>query len=244
MWQAEIESFKSYLQLEKSLSQHSIDAYVHDVLKLTQYLRIETPEKTVDDVTLKDLETFIVWLNDFGLDEKSQARIISGLKGFFKFLMQENISEKNPAELLQAPKTARTLPDTLSVEEIDAIIKAIVMKSEDKWEHRDKAIIETLYSCGLRVSEAVNLQLSNLFFDVDFIKVIGKGNKERLVPIGSKAKSEIETYLNSVRNKYPTVKGEEDILFLNKRGKRLSRVYIFLMIKDYAKKAGIDKTIS
>lgn len=245
MWEAERQSFKHYLQLEKSLSPNSVEAYQRDVEKLTQYLQGNQQSVEVNTVSLNDLEQFIIWLNEeVGLDEKSQARIISGLKGFFKFLLQENITNNNPAELLQAPKLTRKLPDTLSVQEIDAIVKAVEFRTEEKLEHRDIAIIETLYGCGLRVSEAVNLQVSNIFFDVDFIKVVGKGNKERLVPLGSTAKKEIQNYIENIRIHFPTVKGEEDILFLNRRGKRLSRVYIFLMIKKYAEKAGIHKTIS
>lgn len=241
MWRAEIQGFKDYLQLEKSLSENSVEAYDDDVQKLQQYFFIHEPNKNVEDVTLHDLEKFIVWLNDLGLEAKSQARIISGLRGFFKFLLMDNRIDINPAELLQSPKTIRKLPDTLSVEEIDAIVNVIDVSTPDG--HRNKAIIETLYGCGLRVSEVVSLQLSNLFFDIDFIKVIGKGNKERLVPIGSKAKKEIELY-GKHRILQPIKKGEEDYLFLNKFGKRLSRVFIFMMIKKYAKKAGIHKTIS
>lgn len=242
MWNVEAQGFKDYLQLEKSLSANSIEAYVRDVEKLKQYFLFKQQHTSLRDITLRDLENFIVWLNEMGLDAKSQARIISGLKGFFKFLLMENITAENPAELLQTPKTIRSLPDTLSVEEINAIVESIPLDKEEN--HRDKAIIETLYGCGLRVSEAVNLQLSNIFFDVDFVKVRGKGDKERLVPLGSVAKKEIELYQHNVRIHYPTVKGEEDILFLNRRGKRLSRVYIFLMIKKYAALAGIKKTIS
>lgn len=242
MWKVERQGFKDYLQLEKSLSGNSIEAYLRDVEKLKQYFLFKREaNKSLRDITLRDLENFIVWLNEMGLDAKSQARIISGLKGFFKFLLMENITAENPAELLQSPKTIRTLPDTLSVQEIDKIVEAIPLNNKSG--HRDKAIVETLYGCGLRVSEAVNLKLSNIFFDVDFVKVLGKGNKERLVPLGSTAKKEIELYLTE-RAHYPTVRGEEDILFLNQRGKRLSRVYVFLMIKKYVEQAGIDKVIS
>ena len=242
MWQSFINGFKAYLRLEKSLSKNSIEAYLRDVGKLVQYLEFNNRVISPQDVKLKDMEQLIIWLNEFGLDEHSQARIISGLKSFFSYLILEDIISVNPAELLQSPKLKRKLPDTLSITETINLLESIDMSKAEG--PRNRAILETLYGCGLRVSEAVNLQISNLFLDVGFIKVTGKGDKERLVPIGKEAKKHIEIFKDSIRNHITPLKGEEDFLFLNKRGKRLSRVMIFLMIKDYAAKCGIRKSIS
>lgn len=242
MWNVYIQGFRSFLQLEKSLSPHSIEAYVRDVNKLVQYFDIHDPKKSVTAVSLKDLEQFIVWINELGLEEQSQARIISGLKSFFKYLLLEDIISANPADLLQGPKLKRKLPDTLSVAEINLLLNAIDMSTPEG--QRNRAIIEVLYGCGLRVSEAVNLQISNLHLDSDFILVRGKGNKERLTPIGSEATKYITLFRDTIRNHYTVAKGEEDYLFITSRGKRISRVMIFLTIKKYAIQAGIKKTIS
>jgi integrase/recombinase XerD len=242
MWQSYINGFKAYLRLEKSLSPNSIEAYLRDVKKLVQYFEINKQTVSPDAVTLKNLEQFIIWLNEFGLDEHSQARIISGLKSFFSYLILEDVISVNPAELLQSPKLTRKLPDTLSVEETIKVLEAVDLSEAEG--PRNRAILETLYGCGLRVSEAVNLQISNLFLDVGFIKVTGKGDKERLVPIGSEAKKHIEIFKDQIRTHITPAKGEDDYLFLNKRGKRISRVMIFMMIKKYAAKCGIKKSIS
>ncbi len=242
MWNVYIQGFRSFLQLEKSLSPHSIEAYVRDVNKLVQYFDIHDPKKSVTAVSLKDLEQFIVWINELGLEEQSQARIISGLKSFFKYLLLEDIISANPADLLQGPKLKRKLPDTLSVAEINLLLNAIDMSTPEG--QRNRAIIEVLYGCGLRVSEAVNLQISNLHLESDFILVRGKGNKERLTPIGSEATKYITLFRDTIRNHYTVAKGEEDYLFITSRGKRISRVMIFLTIKRYAMQAGIKKTIS
>jgi integrase/recombinase XerD len=228
--------------LEKSLSPHSIEAYLRDVHKLVQYFDIYDPKKSVTAVSLKDLEQFIIWINELGLEEQSQARIISGLKSFFKYLLLEDIISANPADLLQGPKLKRKLPDTLSVAEINLLLNVIDMSTPEG--QRNRAIIEVLYGCGLRVSEAVNLQISNLHLDSDFILVRGKGNKERLTPIGSEATKYITLFRDTIRNHYTVAKGEEDYLFITSRGKRISRVMIFLTIKKYAMQAGIKKTIS
>lgn len=241
-WQSYIKGFKSYLKLEKSLSQNSIDAYLRDVSKLEQYFQIHQITLSPDKVKLKDIESFLVYLNEFGLEEQSQARIISGLKSFFNYLLLEDIITSSPTELIQAPKLKRKLPDTLSVEEINLLIDSIDLSSTEGT--RNRAIIETLYGCGLRVSELVNLKLTNLFFEEGFIKVIGKGNKERLVPIGNMAMKQIQIYCEEIRNKSKIGKGEEDIVFLNNRGKQISRVMIFIIIKKLAEAAGIKKTIS
>lgn len=230
------------MQLEKSLSPHSIEAYLRDVHKLVQYFDIYDPKKSVTAVSLKDLEQFIIWINELGLEEQSQARIISGLKSFFKYLLLEDIISANPADLLQGPKLKRKLPDTLSVAEINLLLNVIDMSTPEG--QRNRAIIEVLYGCGLRVSEAVNLQISNLHLDSDFILVRGKGNKERLTPIGSEATKYITLFRDTIRNHYTVAKGEEDYLFITSRGKRISRVMIFLTIKKYAMQAGIKKTIS
>lgn len=242
MWNVYIQGFRSFLQLEKSLSPHSIEAYVRDVNKLVQYFDIHDPKKSVTAVSLKDLEQFIIWINELGLEEQSQARIISGLKSFFKYLLLEDVISANPADLLQGPKLKRKLPDTLSVAEINLLLNAIDMSTPEG--QRNRAIIEVLYGCGLRVSEAVNLQISNLHLDSDFILVRGKGNKERLTPIGSEATKYITLFRDTIRNHYTAAKGEEDYLFITSRGKRISRVMIFLTIKKYAMLAGIKKTIS
>jgi integrase/recombinase XerD len=241
-WQSYIKGFKSYLQLEKSLSSNSVEAYLRDVTKLEQYLSGSSFHLNVTDVKLAHLEGFIKEINEIGFDAHSQARIISGLRAFYKYLMMEDVVSVNPTELLQAPKTSRKLPDTLSIDEINALIDSLDLSKPEGM--RNKAMLETLYGCGLRVSELVNLKLSDLFLDVEFIKVIGKGNKERLVPIGSQAIKFIQLYKEQVRVHIPIKKGEEDILFLNKRGKRLSRVMVFYVIKDCAQKIGMQKVIS
>lgn len=242
MWQSTIKGFKAYLQLEKSLSQNSVDAYLRDVEKLTQYLQSQNLTLALDEIQLNHLEQFVQWLAQLGALPTSQARAISGIKAFFKYGLIENLLTQNPSELLEAPKTKRALPDILSFDEIEKIIGQLDLSKPDG--QRNKAILEVMYSCGLRVSELVNLQLSCLYLDVGFIRVIGKGNKERLVPIGSDAIKYVGIYINQIRNQVAVVKDFEDIVFLNKFGKNLSRVMIFYIIKDLAKKAGITKTIS
>lgn len=242
MWDAYKKGYKAWLQLEKSLADNSVEAYLHDIEMLTAFLLQEAGTKAPGDVTLKDLETFILWINELGMTPASQARIISGMRSFYKYCLLEQICEKNPTELLEAPKLKRLLPDVLSFEEIESIIAAIDLSKPEGG--RNKAILETMYSCGIRVSELVNLRISCLFMDVGFIKVTGKGDKERLVPIGADAVKYINIYRNNIRNQITVKKGEEDILFLNRRGSRLTRVMIFLMLKDLAKKAGIVKNIS
>ncbi len=242
MWDAYKKGFKAWLQLEKSLADNSVEAYLHDIEMLTAFLQQGPGTKAPGDVTVKDLEKFILWINELGMTPTSQARIISGMRSFYKYCLQEQICEKSPTELLEAPKLKRLLPDVLSFQEIEAIIAAIDLSKPEGG--RNKAILETMYSCGIRVSELVNLRISCLFLDVGFIKVTGKGDKERLVPIGTDAVKYINIYRNSIRNQVTVKKGEEDILFLNRRGSRLTRVMIFLMLKSLAKKAGIVKNIS
>jgi integrase/recombinase XerD len=242
MWEAYKKGFKAYLQLEKSLSGNSVEAYVHDIEKFTQFLVINKIEKNPNEIELHHLEDFLKWINELGMTPSSQARIISGLKGFYKFCIQEQISAANPTALLESPKLPKHLPDTLSLEEIEKIINAIDLSTSEG--ARNKAIIETLYSCGLRVSELVNLKLSCLYFEVGYVRIIGKGDKERLVPIGSSAIKYIKIYIENVRVHLTVKPGFEDIVFLNRRGRKLTRVMIFTIVKELAKKAAIAKNIS
>lgn len=242
MWEAYKKGFKAYLQLEKSLSDNSVEAYIRDVEKLTTFLVATEQKKSPAEIDLKALQQFVKWVGELGMTPSSQARTISGIKGFYKYCLIENIVTIDPTALLEAPKLKRSLPDVLSFDEIEKIIAEIDQSKPEGG--RNKAILETMYSCGLRVSEVINLQITCLYLDVGFIRVIGKGNKERLVPIGSDAIKYIKLYKNNIRVHVPTTKGNEDILFLNKRGGQLSRIMIFYIIKDLAKKAGITKNIS
>ncbi len=242
MWQGYKKGFKAYLQLEKSLSDNSVDAYLHDVEKLTTWLQETGHQKTPAQLELKDLELFVRWVGELGMTAASQARMISGLKSFFKYCLLEEIVTIDPATLLEAPKLKRSLPDVLSFSEIEAIINKIDLSKPEGG--RNKAILELLYSCGLRVSEAVNLRISCLYLDVGFIRVTGKGDKERLVPIGRDAVKYIDIYRKNIRVHVPVKPGNDDVLFLNRRGSKLSRVMIFLIIKELALQAGINKTIS
>jgi integrase/recombinase XerD len=242
MWEPYKKGFKAYLQLERSLASHSIDAYLADLDKLTSFLQANQKAVSPADLTLKDLQEFLKWITELGMTQRSQARIISGIRAFYKYCLLEDITKKDPTTLLEAPKLMRQLPDVLTFAEIESILAQIDLSSAEG--ERNKAILETMYSCGLRVSELVNLRLSALYLDVEFVRVIGKGNKERLVPIGTSAVNQILRYKNLVRVHTAPQPGEEDILFLNRRGRRLSRVMIFLIVKELAQKAGIRKTVS
>lgn len=242
MWEPYKKGFRAYLQLERSLAGSSIAAYLSDIEKLTSFLRANDIKRSPSEITLENLRAFVQWVATLGMTQSSQARIISGLRTFYKYCLLEDISTTDPTLLLEAPKLKRKLPDILSFEEIESILSQINVSTPEGT--RNKAMLETMYSSGLRVSEAVNLKISQLYLEVGFIRVIGKGNKERLVPIGSSAVKYINLYKEHVRNRQVIQTGEEDILFLNRRGKRLSRVMIFLIIKDLVKKAGITKTIS
>jgi len=242
MWEAYKKGYKAYLRLEKSLSDHSVEAYLHDVTKLTQYLQVVNQEKNPASLTLKDLQAFVKWIGELGMGATTQARIISGIRSFYKYLLTEQLVTIDPSTLLEAPKTRRKLPDTLSFEEIDQLIGAIDLSSPEGT--RNKAILETMYSCGLRVSELVGLKISCLYLDIGFIRVIGKGDKERLVPIGSDAIKCIKIYKDTVRSHQNVSEKNQDILFLNRRGNALSRVMIFYIIKSLALTAGITKVIS
>lgn len=242
MWDAHKKGFKGWLRLEKSLSENSVAAYMHDIQGLTDFLQATGDLKNPDEIILKDLEKFTKWVNELGMTHSSQARMISGIRSFFKYCLTEEITATDPAALLESPKQQRKLPDTLSYEEIEKVISVIDLSKPEG--ERNKAIIETLYSCGLRVSELVNLKISNLHLDEGYVRVTGKGDKERLIPMGSDAQKHIGIYRENIRNHISIKPGEEDIVFLNRRGSRLTRVMIFLILKDLAKKAGITKNIS
>ncbi|MDQ6757774.1 MAG: site-specific tyrosine recombinase XerD [Bacteroidota bacterium] len=242
MWESYKTGFKHYLQLEKSLSDNTVQAYMQDIEKLTQYLLLVKSEQSPQHIELTDLEKFVKWISELGMTPASQSRIISGIKNFYKYCLQEQIVIKDPTALLEAPKLKRSLPDVLSFDEIENIISKIDLSTQEGV--RNKAIIETLYSCGLRVSELVNLKISCLYFDVGFIRIIGKGDKERLVPVGASAIKHINIYKNNIRVHVPVKQGNEDVLFLNRRGRKLSRIMIFMIIKELAKQAGITKNIS
>jgi integrase/recombinase XerD len=242
-WTPTIKGFKNYLQLERSLSANSIDAYLRDVEKFVQFLELQEIDVNPEKVEQNQIEDFLQWVSEIGLNARSQARILSGLKAFYKYMLMEDIIDIAPTELLESPKIGRKLPEVLSIEEINDIIGAVDL-SKDEGE-RNKAMLETLYSCGLRVSELINLKLSNLLLDEGFIRVIGKGDKERITPIGSVAIKHINIYIESKRNHMSNIDAaSEDVLFLNRRGKQLTRVMIFTIIKELAKTAGITKTVS
>ncbi len=241
-WNDNIGDFRTFLKLEKSLSKNSVEAYSNDILKLVQYLEYKSLDLNPDEVKHEHLTGLLQWINELGASPRTQARVVSGIKAFYRFLIIEEIITRDPTELLETPRIGRKLPDVLSVEEIDKLISVVdLSKSEGQ---RNRAIIEVLYSCGLRVSELTELRMSNIYLDKGFIRVIGKGNKERLVPIGGKAIREINNYLPD-RNSLQTIqKDSQDILFLNRRGKKLSRVMIFTIVKTLAKQTGFKKHIS
>ena len=241
-WEEAKKAFENYLRLEKSLSQNSVSAYINDINKLIVYLNTHFSKITPLKVKLEHLKSFVAWLNEKEISPRTQARTISGIKSFYKYLMVEEKITTDPTSLLESPKIGRKLPDVLSIEEIDYLIDSVDLSKVEG--QRNKAMIETLYSCGLRVSELVNLKITNLFLDQGYVKVEGKGNKERLVPVSGKAVEEIETYLANYRKKLNVAKDSENILFLNRRGKKLSRVMVFTIIKGLAEKAGIKKSIS
>ena len=239
-WEISIKGFKSYLQIERSLSINSVQAYIRDVKKFANYaIPLELNELKINR---EDISEFLNTLQNDNISARSQARIISGIKAFYKYLIIEDYIKHNPTELIESPKIGLKLPDTLSLIEIDKLIAAIDLSN--KQGERNRAIIETLYSCGLRVSELTNLKLSNIYFNEGYIKVIGKGDKERLAPIGGKALKYLTNYINEVRNHQTIKKGQEDFVFLNNRGAGLTRVMIFLIIQKLAEKIGLKKKIS
>ncbi|MEL6863302.1 MAG: site-specific tyrosine recombinase XerD [Bacteroidota bacterium] len=242
-WSPAINGFKAYLLLERSLSPHSIDAYLRDVAKLVRFLEIKEFDLSPHEVDLEHLQAFIFWINSLGLGARSQARLLSGIKAFYKYLLVEDLTETDPTDLLEGPRIKRKIPDILSYEEVLQMLAAIDLSEAHGT--RNRAMLETLYACGLRVSELINLKLSNLFLDIGFIKVIGKNDKERIVPIGGDAIKHIQYYKDSVRRLQSNIHPDaENVLFLNRRGKALSRVMVFMIVKETARLAGIDKKVS
>jgi integrase/recombinase XerD len=241
-WEQHIKDFGIFLKLGKSLSANSIEAYTRDVGKFTAFLGLRGYDLPPSGVELGHLTEFLAWVNELGLSPRSQARLVSGIKSFFKYLLLEDVIDTDPTTLLEVPRIGRKLPEVLSIEEIDRILAAFDLSRPEG--RRNRAMLEVLYSCGLRVSELVNLRLSHVYFDQGFLRVTGKGNKERLVPIGRIAIREIRNYLPD-RNSLPVIaRGHEDVLFLNRRGSKLSRVMVFTIIKDMAAAAGVKKNIS
>lgn len=242
-WSPAINGFKAYLLLERSLSPHSIDAYLRDVAKLVRFLEIKEYDLAPHEVDLEQLQAFIFWINSLGLGARSQARLLSGIKAFYKYLLVEDLTDTDPTDLLEGPRIKRKIPDVLTYDEVLQMLAAIDLSEPHGT--RNRAMLETLYACGLRVSELINLKLSNLFLDIGFVKVIGKNNKERIVPIGGDAIKHIQFYKDSVRRLQSNIHPDaENMLFLNRRGKALSRVMVFMIVKETARLAGIEKKVS
>ncbi len=241
-WTQALHDYEYFLRLERGLSENSIDAYLRDVVKLKQFLELSNVEGMPSQVDAGSVSDFLAYLNEMGLEVTSQARILSGLKGFFQFMVEENVLSSNPSELIESPKNRRKLPDTLSYHEIEQLIGAIDMSKAEG--QRNRAILETLYSCGLRVSELVDLRLTNVFFNEGFVRVIGKGEKERLVPIGSEALEQIRIYVEGDRAQLTIKAGYENFVFLNRRGAQLTRVMIFTIIKRLVGALGWTKKVS
>jgi len=241
-WKSSIAGFKAYLQLERSLSANSVDAYLRDVNKLISYLEISNLNLSPEKIKLNHLQGLMQWITELGMNPTSQSRIISGIKAFYKYLLLEDEIISDPTELLEAPRTGRKLPEFLTTDEINDLIGAIDLSTPEG--ERNRAMLETLYSCGLRVSELTGVLISNIYENDGFIKIIGKGDKERLVPIAQSALRYINIYRREIRSHLDIKKGHEDCLFLNRRGAQLSRVMIFTIIKNLAFTAGIEKNIS
>ncbi len=241
LWDAYIKGFKAYLQMERSLSDNTVDAYIHDVLLLRNIIREQDEVADIKRITLQQLQSFLQQIHELGLAATSQARILSGIKAFFGYLLLEGVILSDPSELLETPRLKRSLPVVLSIGEIEQLFTVIDHSTPEG--QRNRAMLETMYSSGLRVSELVSLAISNLYLDVGYLRVVGKGNKERLVPVGSEAVKHIRLYREHIRSRITPSKGAEDILFLNRRGGGLSRVMVFMILKDLAAKAGIDKNI-
>ena len=242
-WQDKyIRDYMIFLKLEKSLSLNSQEAYISDLNKFFNFLSLQHPGMTPPDCSLEELRGFTAWIAGLGLSSVSQARIISGLRSFYRYLLLDGIIDSNPASLLEAPKTSRKLPDVLTPDEIDQIIRSIDLSMSHG--HRNKTIIELLYGCGLRVSELINLLISNINLKYNYLRIIGKGDKERLVPLGSLARASLDSYLQFYRKPVSAIPGYEDYLFLNRFGKSISRVMVFQLVKSCAKEAGIKKSVS
>ncbi|NRB64563.1 MAG: site-specific tyrosine recombinase XerD [Saprospiraceae bacterium] len=242
-WESSIQAFKGYMLLERAFSENTIDAYHRDVRRLYEFMTLQFPDVGPAQVDTNHLQAFLVWLYELGLGSRTQARMVSALKTFFKYLLLEDLIDQAPTELLEGPKLARAIPEVLEPEEIQRLMEAIDLSTNHGV--RDRAIMEVLYACGLRVSEVVGLKLTNIFSDVGFIRVLGKGNKERIVPIGPEALKHVHLYIEGVRRGMLNIHADyENIVFLNRRGKALSRVSVFTAVKKAAARAGISKKVS
>lgn len=241
-WKSAIMGFRAYLVLERALSENSVEAYLRDIRKLAQFLHLEESTKGPLELVHEDLSLFIRYIYDLGLGERTQARILSGIRAFYKYLLVENQIDADPTDLMQAPKLGRKIPAVLSVDEIELMFSAVDLSEPQG--HRNRAMLETLYACGLRVSELIGLKISEFYPDVEYIKVTGKGNKERIVPMGQEAIRQNLLYMENYRNHQVIKPGYEDFLYLNRRGKSLSRVMVFTIIKNLAQKVGIEKKVS
>jgi integrase/recombinase XerD len=241
-WDLHVKNFVDYLKLERSLSANSIEAYERDVTKLRQFMEMSYPKVGAHEVSSRQLQEFVSYISELGMSSFSQARILSGIKAFFKYLVFEELIDKDPTELIESPRLGRKLPDTLEYHEIVMLLEAIDLSSPEG--QRNRAMLEVLYSSGLRVSELVGLKRGNVYFDIGFIRVVGKGNKERLVPIGRDAMKYLRIYQEEVRPLVPIQKAGEPFVFLNRRGKALTRVMVFTIIRNLAKAIGLKKTIS
>lgn len=242
MWDIHIKQFSNYLKLERSLSGNSIEAYVRDIEKLQQFAEMNLKGLSPLKITSKNLQAFLTYINELGMSAHSQARILSGVKAFYKYMIYEELLDKDPTVLIEGPKLGRKLPDTLSYIEIEQLLEAIDLSTPEG--ARNRAMLEVLYSSGLRVSELVDLRMNNVYFDVGFLRVVGKGNKERLVPVGKDALKFLTIYKDQIRVHIPVQKDFESYMFLNRRGKKLTRVMIFTIIKGLATKIGLKKIIS
>lgn len=242
-WAPYINGFKSYLLLERSLSENTIEAYLRDLRKLVEFLELSDCQVRPEELDVDQLSAFLHSLNDLGLGARSQARLLSAIKTFYKYLLMEDLIQVDPTSLLEGPRLARKIPEVLSYEEIQRMIASIDLSEPHGV--RNRAMLETLYACGLRVSELIDLRMSNLYLDIGFIKVLGKGNKERIVPIGEEAVKHIGFYIDGVRRAMMNIHPEHrQFLFLNRRGKQLSRVMVFMVVKECAKLAGVEKNVS
>src|SRR5687768_4462498 len=245
MWEQHIKHYSNFLKLERSLSPNSVEAYLRDVEKLRQFMEMTHPSINAMNLSSRHLQAFIAYINELGMSAHSQARILSGIKAFYKYMLFEELLEKDPTVLIEGPKLGRKLPDTLSYIEIEKLFQAIDQSKPEGG--RNRAMLEVLYSSGLRVSELVELRLNNVYFDIGFLRVIGKGNKERLVPIGRDALKYLKIYTDEIRGKAPhkpPQKGFEAFVFLNRNGRKLTREMIFMIIKDLAVQIGLKKSIS
>lgn len=241
-WEKEIRAFEYYLKIERSLSPNSILAYQQDIEKLARFIQKEYPKIDPIDTRIEHIRPFVHALAELEISEFTHARILSGIKAFFKYLVYEDKMAENPAQLLEPPKLSRKLPETLSYQEIVQLLETIPLGSPEG--HRNRAMLEVLYSSGLRVSELVDLKINQIYEEIGFLRILGKGNKERLVPVGSDAKKYLNLYIKEIRRHQPIAKGHEDVVFLNRRGKKLTRVMVFLIIKKLGEEAGIHKRIS